>query len=203
MFTGIVETLGQIAELKPMAGGYRVRLQTALANELKPGDSLAVNGVCLTVILSDHGEIHADVSPETTRVSTLGGLQLGQQVNLERPLRVNARLDGHLVQGHVDGVGIVDDVRADADCYWLTVSYPAPMAPYFIRKGSVAVDGVSLTIAGLGDREFDVQIIPFTWKATTLRTLRHGDKVNLECDVVGKYVLRALEVGGTALARKP
>jgi riboflavin synthase len=153
-----------------------------------------VNGVCLTVILTDGREVHADIGPETTRVTNFGGLQRGQRVNLERPMRLDGRLGGHLVQGHVDGVGIVDDVRPDADSHWLTVGYPASLASLFIRKGSVAVDGVSLTIAGLSDRQFDVQVIPYTWQHTTLSALRAGDKVNLECDMIGKYIARALEL---------
>ena len=193
MFTGIVEAIGNLVEVKPMAGGYRLRVATALANEMKPGDSIAVNGVCLTAILADGGEFHADVGPETARVTNLGGLQLGHGVNLERPMRVDGRLGGHFVLGHVDGVGTVDDVRAEADSHWLTVSYPPTLAALFIRKGSVAVDGVSLTVAGLDDKQFDVQIIPFTWQHTTLRALRVGDKVNIECDMVGKYIVRALE----------
>jgi riboflavin synthase len=197
MFTGIVEAIGTLVEVKPMAGGYRLRLETPLAASLEPGESIAVNGVCLTVILKDGGEVHADVGPETARVTNLGALQRGQGVNLERPMRVDGRLGGHFVLGHVDGVGIVNDVRAEADSSWLTIGFPAPLAPYFIRKGSVAVDGVSLTVAGLGDRQFDVQVIPFTWRQTTLNTLRVGDKVNIECDMLGKYIVRALELAET------
>jgi riboflavin synthase alpha subunit len=202
MFTGIVELVGTLVEVKAMAGGHRVRIETPFASEVKPGDSLAVNGVCLTVILTDGGELHADVGPETARVTTLGGLARGQSVNLERPLRMDSRLGGHLVLGHVDGVGSVDDVRPDADCHWLTVSFPAALSPYFIRKGSIAVDGVSLTVAGLGERQFDVQSVPFTWHATTLSHLREGDKVNLECDMIGKYVARAVELAGQGTGRK-
>lgn len=197
MFTGIVEAIGNLVEVKPTAGGYRLRVQTPLAGEVAPGDSIAVNGVCLTVILTDGSELHADVGPETSRVTNLGGLQRGQGVNLERPMRVDGRLGGHFVLGHVDGVGIVDDVRAEADAHWLTVSFPASLAGFFIRKGSVAVEGVSLTIAGLDERQFDVQIIPFTWQHTTLNALRVGDKVNVECDMVGKYIVRAMELSET------
>jgi riboflavin synthase len=196
MFTGLVEGVGDLVEVKPMARGYRVRIATPLATALKLGDSLAVNGVCLTVMLTDGGEIHADVGPETVRVTTLGGLQRGQSVNLERPMRLDDRLGGHLVLGHVDGVGVVDEIQADSGSHWLTISYPASLAAYFIRKGSVAVDGVSLTVAGLGDKQFDVQIVPFTWTHTTLGNLRVGDKVNLECDMIGKYVVRAMELAG-------
>ena len=194
MFTGIVEAVGKLVEVKPMAGGYRVRIETDLAKELKPGDSLAVNGVCLTVILTDGGEVHADVGPETARVTTFPALQRGQGVNLERPLRMDSRFGGHIVQGHVDGVGTLDEIRPDADCRWLTISFPSSLAPLFIRKGSVAVDGVSLTVAGLGEKQFDVQIIPFTWSHTAFEQLKAGDKVNLECDMIGKYVARAMEV---------
>ena len=201
MFTGIVEAIGHLVEVKPLAGGYRLRVATLLAEEMKSGDSIAVNGVCLTVILADGGEFHADVGPETARVTTLGGLQLGRAVNLERPMRVDGRLGGHFVLGHVDGVGTVDDLRAEADSHWLTVSYPASLASLFIRKGSVALDGVSLTVAGLDAKQFDIQVIPFTWQHTTLKTLRLGDKVNLECDMVGKYIVRALEISGTTRTR--
>jgi riboflavin synthase len=194
MFTGIVEAVGTLAEVKGTGGGYRVRIHTPLATELKLGDSLAVNGVCLTIILIDGDHVMADVGPETARVTTFGALQRGQTVNLERPLRFDGRVDGHFVLGHVDGVGTVEDVRPEAESYWLTVAFPPMLAAYFIRKGSVAVDGISLTVAGLGERQFDVQVIPYTWKNTTLKTLRAGDKVNLECDMVGKYVVRAMEL---------
>jgi riboflavin synthase len=195
MFTGIVEAVGTIAEVKSMSAGHRMRIRTSLAKELAAGDSLAVNGVCLTVIVGESAEVMADVGPETARVTTLARLQPGQAVNLERPLRLDGRLGGHLVLGHVDGLGTIDEIRSEAESHWLTVSFPADLAPYFVRKGSVAVEGVSLTVAGLGDRQFDVQIIPFTWTATTLGALRVGDKVNLECDMIGKYVVRALELG--------
>jgi len=156
-----------------------------------------VNGVCLTVILIDGEHVLADVGPETSRVTTLGGLQRGQSVNLERPLRADGRFDGHFVLGHVDGVGAVEEIRAEGESRWLTIGFPVALAPFFIRKGSVAVDGISLTVAGLGERQFDVQVIPLTWNTTTLKLLRQGDKVNLECDMIGKYVARALELRRT------
>lgn len=194
MFTGIIEAVGTLSEVKGTGGGYRVRIETPLARELKLGDSLAVNGVCLTVILIDGEHVMADVGPETARVTTFGALQRGQSVNLERPLRFDGRVDGHFVQGHVDGVGTIEDLRPEAESHWLTVAFPPALAPYFIRKGSVAVDGISLTVAGLGERLFDVQVVPYSWKNTTLKTLRKGDKVNLECDMVGKYVVRGMEL---------
>jgi riboflavin synthase len=194
MFTGIVETVGSLAEVKGTGGGYRVRIHTTLAPQMKLGDSLAVNGVCLTIILIDGEHVMADVGPETARVTTFGALQRGQSVNLERPMRFDGRLDGHFVLGHVDGVGTIEDARPDADSHWLTIAFPSALAPFFVRKGSVAIDGISLTVAGLGEKQFDVQVIPYTWANTTLKTLRTGDKVNLECDMVGKYVVRAMEL---------
>ena len=194
MFTGIVETVGTLAEVKGTGGGCRVRIQTALAAELEVGDSLAVNGVCLTVILLEGEHVLADVGPETSRVTTLGALQRGQEVNLERPLKANGRFDGHFVLGHVDGVGVIEEIRAEGESHWLTIGFPPPLAPFFIRKGSIAVDGISLTVAGLGERQFDVMVIPFTWDNTTLKALRKSDRVNLECDMIGKYVARSIEM---------
>ena len=194
MFTGIVEAIGTLAEVKGTGGGYRVRIHTPLSAELKVGDSLALNCVCQTVILLDGEHVLADVGPETSRVTTLGALQRGQEVNLERPMKADGRFDGHLVLGHVDGVGVVEEIRAEGDSHWLTIGFPKELAPLFIRKGSVTVDGISLTVAGLGERQFDVMVIPFTWSHTTLKSLRKGDKVNLECDIIGKYVVRASEV---------
>ena len=109
-------------------------------------------------------------------------------------MRGDGRLDGHFVLGHVDGVGVIEEIRAEGESHWLTIGFPPALAPYFIRKGSVAVDGISLTVAGLGERQFDVMVIPYTWGHTTLKGLRKGDKVNLECDMIGKYVVRAMEL---------
>lgn len=201
MFTGLIEALGRVAEAKGTGSGVRVRIRTELAPELSPGDSLAVNGVCLTVNVVDGGEVHADVGPETARLTTLGSLHREQAVNLERPLRADGRMGGHFVQGHVDGTGTIDEIRTEGEARWLTVSFPPALAPYFVRKGSIALDGVSLTVAGLGETKFDVMIIPFTWEHTNLRTLRVGDRVNLECDMIGKYVARAMELSEIAVKR--
>jgi riboflavin synthase len=196
MFTGLVEAVGELIERKPTAGGFRLRIATALCGELSPGDSLAVNGVCLTVILAEGGEVHADVGPETVRVTTLGWLPQGAAVNLERPLRADARLGGHFVQGHVDAVGHVEAIRAEADYHWLTIRFPRELAPYVIQKGSIAVDGVSLTVAGLGVDRVDIMIVPFTMAHTNLGRVQAHDPVNLECDMVGKYVVRAAQLAG-------
>jgi riboflavin synthase len=194
MFTGIVEQLGEVAEIKPTSAGLRLRLTTDLAPDLELGESLAVNGVCLTVVSAGADGVHMDVSPETIRVSALGSLKRGSVVNLERSLRADTRISGHFVQGHVDATGTIEEIRRDGDSWWMTVKFPSAHAGLIVRKGSIAVDGISLTVAGVDDKRFDVQIIPFTWQQTNLRTVRVNDAVNLEFDLIGKYVLRAMEV---------
>ena len=196
MFTGLIEAVGEVEEVKPTAAGLRLRLTTALAREIAAGDSLAVNGVCLTAVSSDADGVHADISPETARVTALGSLRRGSLVNLERPLRADARIGGHFVQGHVDATGTIEDIRPDGDSYWLTVKYPTLLAPYIVRKGSIAVNGISLTVAGVDDKHFDVQIIPFTWQHTNLHLAKPGEAVNVECDILGKYVVRVAELAG-------
>jgi riboflavin synthase len=196
MFTGLIEAVGEVAEVKPTQAGFRLRLTTVIAPDLVPGDSLAVNGVCLTVVATDGDGVHADISPETARVSALGSLQRGALVNLERPLRADARLGGHFVQGHVDATGAVEEIRPDGDSYWVTIRFPALLAPYIVRKGSIAVNGISLTVAGVDDRHFDVQVIPYTWQHTNLHLWKQGEPVNIECDILGKYVVRVAELAG-------
>src|SRR5206468_1313598 len=180
MFPGLVEAVGELVERKPTNAGYRLRVATALAPQLTAGDSIAVNGVCLTVIAAESGEFHADVGPETVRVSTLGRLARGSRVNMERPLRADGRFGGHFVQGHVDAIGYIEELRGDADFHWLTVSFPLHLAPLIVTKGSIAVDGISLTVAGLGPDRFDVQVVPFTMTHTNLSRVQIRDAVNLE-----------------------
>jgi riboflavin synthase len=194
MFTGIIETVGEVAEIKPTPSGFRLRLSTELSSELTPGESVAVNGVCLTVVSADADGVHMDVSPETIRVSTLGSLKRGNAVNLERPMRADGRIGGHFVQGHVDATGTVEEIRKDGDAWWVTVKFPPSLASQIVRKGSIALDGISLTVAGVDDKRFDVQVIPFTWEHTNLHFAKVNDTVNIECDILGKYVLRAIEV---------
>lgn len=197
MFTGLIEAVGEVIEVKPTTAGFRLHVRTDLASALRAGDSLAMNGVCLTVVAADDGGVHADVSPETARVTALGGLKRGSHLNLERPMRADARVGGHFVQGHVDATGTVEEIRQEGDSWWMTVKFPGTLAAYIVRKGSIAVDGISLTVAGVDERRFDVQIIPYTWEHTNLRSMRVNDLVNLECDILGKYVLRAIEVTGS------
>jgi riboflavin synthase len=199
MFTGLVEAVGELVERKPTGSGFRLRVASPLAGELSAGDSLAVNGVCLTVIVAANREIHADVGPETVRITTLGTMKRGCLVNLERPLRADSRVGGHFVQGHVDAIGHIEELRADADFHWLTVGFPPQLAPFLVHKGSIAVDGISLTVAGLGAGRFDVQVVPFTMAHTNLARAEPTDRVNLEVDVVGKYVVRAAELAGLNL----
>ena len=194
MFTGLIEATGRLVERQATSGGFRLRIASALAGELAAGDSLAVNGVCLTVVAAAAGEIHADVGPETIRVTTLGTLPTEVSVNLERPLRADSRFGGHFVQGHVDAIGRVEDRRADAEFCWYSVEFPGALAPYIVPKGSIAVDGISLTVARLAGHQFDIQIVPFTLDHTNLKRIVPGDRVNLECDMVGKYVVRAVEL---------
>jgi len=188
--------------MKPTPSGFRLRLTTPIASEIAAGDSIAVNGVCLTAVASDDLAVHADISPETARVTALGSLRRGALVNLERPLRADARLGGHFVQGHVDATGTIEEIRPDGDSFWLTVRYPALLAPYIVRKGSIAVNGISLTVAGLDERRFDIQIIPYTWEHTNLHLAKAGDAVNLECDILGKYVVRVAELAGMSTVPK-
>lgn len=199
MFTGLVESVGEVLELKAMSGALRLRVGCDLAHELAPGDSVAVNGVCLTTIVAEGRELQADVGPETLRVTTLGSLTRGSLVNIERPLRADGRLGGHFVQGHVDAVGYIEDRRAETDFTWITVSFPSTLRAFIIHKGSVAVDGISLTVAGLGRDRFDVQVIPYTLEHTNLRRAQIRDRVNIECDMLGKYVVHAAGLAGLPL----
>jgi riboflavin synthase len=201
MFTGLIEAVGRVADVSSTGAGIRVRVRASLAREVAPGESVAVDGVCLTVTKTIGDEIEADVGPETARVSTLGALRPDQDVNLERAMRADDRVGGHFVQGHVDATGAVLDLRLEADARWITVGFPVGLAPYLVRKGSVAVNGISLTVADLGEDRFHVMIVPFTWQHTSLPSLRVGDRVNIECDMIGKYVARTLELYGAIRTR--
>jgi riboflavin synthase len=193
MFTGLIETVATVARVDAVPSGYRLRLDTPLAAELQLGESVTVDGVCLTVTARDTSGWHADIGPETARVTTLGGFSPGRRVNLERSMRADSRFGGHLVQGHVDATGTVVAVRPDGESHWIDVAFPEALSPMFVPKGSVALNGVSLTVATLEDTRFSAMIIPFTWDHTNLSDLTAGALVNLECDMVGKYVARAAQ----------
>jgi riboflavin synthase len=194
MFTGIVEGTGTVvAPARPGADGGAARLEVQapwLAGELAVGDSVAVDGCCLTVVASGPDRFAVDVVPETLRRTALGARAAGARVNLERPLALGGRLGGHLVQGHVDGVGRVLDRRPAGESDEVTLELPEPLARYVVEKGSIAVDGVSLTVAGVGDGRFTVALVPHTLATTTLAERAPGDPVHLEVDVVAKYVER-------------
>lgn len=200
MFTGLVESVGRVVAVERMPGGLRLGVATSLAPSLRAGDSVAHNGVCLTVVDRDDERLTTQIGPETMRVTNLGDLVAGAVVNLERPLQADARLGGHFVQGHVDGTGVVTAIEDQGEFWRFAFTHPDALAPLFIPKGSVAVDGISLTVAALRAGEFDVQIIPFTWQHTNLHARRVGDRVNLECDMLGKYVARFAELAGLAQA---
>jgi riboflavin synthase len=194
VFTGLIEAIGIVRSLQPIPGGVRLAMASSLAPSLGAGDSLAVNGVCLTIVETGADTIAADVSPETLRVTSLGNLASGLLVNLERPVRADARLGGHFVLGHVDTIGTLANIAKEGEFWRVTVAYPAQIAPLLIPKGSVTVNGISLTVAALRPGEFDVQIVPQTWVSTNLHVAAVGDCVNLEGDVLGKYVARIAEL---------
>lgn len=193
MFTGLVEELGSVTAMHRTGAGVRLAVHAPLVStDVAPGDSVCVNGVCLTVVDVDGEGLAAEVVAETLGRSTLGGLRVGDPVNLERAATLATRLGGHLVQGHVDATAPVRCLEQAT----LTVGLPQPLARYVVEKGSITVDGVSLTVAGLGATEFSVALIPTTLAATTLGGRRAGQLVNLEVDVVAKYVERLLQAGG-------
>ncbi len=194
MFTGIVQDVGEIEAVTPMPGGKRLRIATRLdTSGFQMGESVAVNGVCLTVTGIGPSWFSADASPETLERSNLGGLRPGHRVNLERALRPVDRLGGHIVLGHVDATGRLLEVRSEGAFRTVRFEAPPGVARYLVEKGSVAVDGVSLTVYGCTASAFSVAVIPHTWEATALADRRPGDRVNLEADVLAKYVERLLK----------
>jgi len=194
MFTGIVETVGIVAGVEPGNGLTRLSVDAEpIADGVAPGDSVAVNGGCLTVTSIRGGRLSFEAVPETLERTSLGDLKVGSRVNLERALRAGDRLDGHIVQGHVDGTGTVCEMIRDGSDVRLRIECDRELADCVVEKGSIAVDGVSLTVAALLPSGFEVALIPHTLGATTLGDRRPHDRVNLEVDVLGKYVMRYLE----------
>lgn len=197
MFTGIIEEVGTIDSVAPLDGGARFRVACGLAPAVAVDESVAVDGVCLTVVSHDDNAFEAVAVEETLARSTLRSRRAGDRVNLERALIVGGRLDGHLVQGHVDASGEVLSVRELAGSHEVRIAYPGAYAAYLVEKGSIAVDGVSLTVARLDEPAgtFEVAVIPHTWEHTAASRWTAGAGVNLEFDLVGKYVLRARQIG--------
>jgi riboflavin synthase len=188
MFTGLVQGVGRVAEMEHSDAGARLRIETPLVAELRDGDSIAVNGVCLSAAALRDGSFVADAMNETLSRTSLGGLGPGAEVNLELPLRAGDRLGGHMVQGHVDGVGEIVEVAPDGFARRIRIEAPPEVLRYVIEKGSIAVDGASLTVADLDGRSFTVSLIPETLQRTNLGHAGPGHRVNLEVDVLAKYV---------------
>jgi riboflavin synthase len=192
VFTGLTADVGELESVESGGDGSRLRVRTRLAAELSPGDSIAVNGVCLTATAAGNGSFEADVMNQTLSRTSLGPLGAGDRVNLELPLRAEDRLGGHFVQGHVDGTGEVVAAEEDGFARRVRIAAGPDLLRYVIERGSIAVDGVSLTVAGLGEDWFEVSLIPETLERTTLGDAQPGRRVNLECDVLAKYAERLM-----------
>jgi len=195
MFTGIIEEVGQIARVDPLGGGRRLTIRANFAGALRPDQSVAVNGVCLTVVAADAQTFTVEVVEETLRKTTLGRLTDGMPVNLERALPADGRLDGHFVQGHVDTTGEVVSVEVEETDRLYRIRFPRAFRPYLIPTGSIAIDGISLTVARLEEETLTVAIIPHTFQKTNVPTWQPGTPVNLEFDMIGKYVIGWLTHG--------
>lgn len=185
MFTGIVEETGSVIDRQEH--GLTIRAATVMPG-MKLGDSIAVNGTCLTVVHFDAGQFQVDLAPETLRRTALGQLETGSAVNLERPLAVSDRLGGHIVQGHIDAAGRITSIRPEGDCFIFRIRAPKRLMPYIVEKGFIAVDGISLTVVAKGDTSFTLSVIPYTLQNTNLREKSANHRVNLEMDILAKYV---------------
>ncbi len=195
MFTGIIEEKGSVRSIELAHGQARLVIAGPLvAHDTKEGDSIAVNGVCLTAIDPNPDGFSADVSPETLKVTTIGSLNVGSAVNLERSVTLSTRLGGHIVQGHVDSRGTFLGAEQQVDFWTVRIGFPPEFGRYLIYKGSVAVEGISLTVAALHENEFEIAVIPKTWEMTNLSEKKAGDPVNLEADLIAKYVERLLSL---------
>ena len=194
MFTGIVEEVGVVEAIEPLDQASRIRIRGQIVtSDVKPGDSISVNGVCLTVVEPEAGVFSADVMAETLSRSSLAAIEVGAAVNLERAARVDSRLGGHIVQGHVDGVGCISGIQEQKNWTLMTIGIPTELSRYLVEKGSITVDGVSLTVVSVNPSAFVISLIPTTLAETTLGSKAPGDTVNLEVDVIAKYVEKMLE----------
>src|SRR5215210_553243 len=203
MFTGIVRELGRVESVERSDEGARLRVKAELANELGEGDSVSVNGACLTATSVRDGAFEADVMHQTLSLTTLGELEGGSPVNLELALRPTDRLGGHVVQGHVDGTATVEEVVPDGFAKRLKLRVPDELRTYVVQRGSIAIEGVSLTVAELDDGVMEVSLIPETLERTTLGEVGAGDRLNVECDVLGRYVHRQLSLSEDAADAEP
>lgn len=199
MFTGIVEDIGEIGSIEQNGSSLVLHIKAKFASELSIGESVAVNGICLTVTKHDDASFCADVTPETFRRTSLSLLSAGSPVNLERAMRADGRFGGHIVSGHIDGTGRLTAIRREDNAYNVFFRVEKSLARYIIEKGSVALDGISLTVASVRDEgnygEFSVAVIPHTWENTALKNKRVGSVINVECDVVGKYIEHFVNLG--------
>lgn len=199
MFTGIVETTGQVVDVSDDSTGLRFRIESPpIAASLTAGDSVSVSGVCLTAESADESGFDVFLSRETVDRTTLGAVAPGTVVNLERPMPANGRFDGHLVQGHVDGTTTIRDIESMGDDWRFAFALPAGLERYVVEKGSIALDGISLTVANRDDTTFDVAIIPATYESTSLSEKSVGDRVHVEVDIIAKYVESMMEVPATS-----
>lgn len=193
MFNGIIEELGRVTTVKDIGGGKEISISCKLAGSLEVDNSLCVNGVCQTVVRQDRESVSVQVVEETLRKTALGDLVPGSEVNLERSLSLSKRIDGHIVQGHVDTTGEIKDVRKEGTNWLCTIGYDPSWSDLVVGRGSIAIDGISLTIAREEAQTFTVAIIPYTWDHTVIKNRKKGDLVNLEFDILGKYVLRFMQ----------
>ena len=203
MFTGIIEGLGTLSGIRPAGQGKRLTIDADYTlDQTRIGDSIAVNGACLTVVKVNLKRFEVDLSPETLEVSTFEGAKLGDRLNLERAMRLSDRIDGHLVLGHVDGIGVIKERKKVANAVMVTIGVPEALARYMIQKGSIAIDGISLTINACEPKRITVSIIPHTAEKTTIGMKQNGDPVNLETDMIGKYVERFTQAGSVDSSKK-
>lgn len=193
MFTGIIEKVGTIQKVSQMDGGKELTIQAPFANEVHVDESIAVNGVCLTVVSFDEESFHVQAVDETLRKTNLGLLQEGDPVNLERSLTLDKAVEGHMVQGHVDTTGTIRKIQKEGADLLITVQFPEEFTDYIVGRGSISIDGISLTIARENGNECTVAIIPYTWEHTNLHSKQEGDPVNLEFDIFGKYIVKYLQ----------
>jgi len=193
MFTGIIEDLGRISQINTLNGGIEISVESVLAKALEVDDSISINGVCQTVISKSSEIFTVQAVEETLRKTSLGELRKAELVNLERALRLDTRIDGHIIQGHVDTTGTVTKMEKEGTNWLLTIRYPDAFKDLIVGRGSITVDGISLTIAREEDLEFTLAIIPYTYEHTNLKTKKEKDRVNLEFDIIGKYVQRYMQ----------